>query len=153
MNNPVKIVLVCSSGGHLFQLFRLQDCFKDHPRFWVTFPTDDAKMILKSEKIYWAFYPTNRNLKNFIKNLFLAAKIIVREKPTYLVSTGAGVGVSFIYMARLLGVKTIYIESMTRIEDLSLSGRLVYFIAHHFLVQWEDLPKKYKRAVYAGRVI
>ena len=91
MNNPGKIALVCSSGGHLFQLFRLRDCFKAHPRFWVTFPTEDAKILLESEQVYWAFYPTNRSLKNFIKNLFLAAKIIAREKPTHLVSTGAGV--------------------------------------------------------------
>lgn len=148
-----QIALVCSSGGHLFELWRLKDCFERLPHFWVTFPTEDARVLLKDEPVYWAFSPTNRNIKNFVKNLFLAARILKRRKPTHVITTGAGVAVPFIYVAKLLGVKTIYLESLARIENLSLSGKLVYFLADHFLVQWEQLARRYRKAVYGGRVV
>ncbi len=148
-----KIALICSSGGHLFELWRLKECIEQHPHFWVTFLSEDAQVLLKDEQVYWAFSPTNRSIKNFVKNLFLAGRILRQEKPTHIITTGAGVAVPFIYVAKFLGVRTIYLESLARIENLSLSGKLVYFFADHFLVQWEQLAHKYRRAVYGGRVV
>ncbi len=152
-SNMDKIALICSSGGHLFQLFRLRDSFEKYPRFWVTFLTEDAQVLLKNEKVYCAYSPTNRNVINFIRNFFLALKIVRKERPTVMISTGAGVAVPFFYLGRMLGIKTIYLESLARIDDLSLSGKMVYHFADHFLVQWEDLARRYKKAVYAGKVI
>lgn len=148
-----KIALICSSGGHLFELLRLREAFVTEERFWVTFPTEDARVLLEEERVFWAFYPTNRSLGKFFRNLFLAGKILKRERPTHIVTTGAGVAVPFIYLAKFFRVKTVYLESLARIEDLSLSGKLVYFFADHFLVQWEELARRYRRAVYGGRVI
>jgi len=148
-----KIALICSSGGHLFELLRLRECFSDQPHFWVTFLTEDAQILLQDQRVYWAYYPTNRSLTKFAKNLFLAGKILRRERPTHIITTGAGVAVPFIYLARLFGAKTIYLESLARIDGLSLSGKLVYFFVDHFLVQWEELARRYRRAVYGGRVI
>ncbi len=148
-----KIALICSSGGHLFELLRLRECFSDQPHFWVTFLTEDAQILLQDQRVYWAYYPTNRSLTKFAKNLLLAAKILSRERPTHIITTGAGVAVPFIYLAKFFGAKTIYLESLARIDGLSLSGKLVYFFVDHFLVQWEELGRRYRRAVYGGRVI
>ena len=148
-----KIAIICSSGGHLFQLFRLREAFQDYPRFWVTFLTEDAQVLLKDEKLYCAYSPTNRNAVNFFRNLFLALKLIWKERPTVMISTGAGVAVPFFYLGRLMGIKTIFLETLARIDDLSLSGKLIYPVADHFLVQWADLARRYRKAVYAGKVI
>ena len=81
----MKICLVGSSGGHLTHLYLLEDWWKKHDRFWVTFEKQDAKSILKDEKKYWCFFPTNRNIKNLIKNTFLAIKVLIKEKPDIIV--------------------------------------------------------------------
>jgi len=148
----MRLCLVASSGGHLLQLVSLREAWQAHERFWVAFPTDDARALLEGESVRWAYYPTNRNAKNLVKNLWLAWRILRRERPHAIVSTGAGVAVPFLWVGRLLGVRTIYIESLARIQSLSLSGKLVYPIVHRFFVQWPELLHRYPKAIYGGRV-
>lgn len=149
----MKFALICSSGGHFYELYSLNDLWASSDHFWVTFPAKDTQCLLKNDRVYFAYYPTNRNIKNFLKNLYLSYKILSKEKPDVIISTGAGVGVPFVYLGKLLGIKTIFIESLTRIHRLSLSGKLVYFFADHFFVQWPELAKKYKKARYKGKLI
>ena len=146
----MKICLVCSSGGHLFALYFLKDYWLKYTRFWVTFPTLDTKSLLTGEKIYPAFYPTNRNILNLFRNFLLAARIFFVEKPDIVITSGAGVGVAFIIIAKFFRIKTVYIESLTRISDISLSGKLSYPFVNHFLVQWPELAKKYAKAKFVG---
>jgi beta-1,4-N-acetylglucosaminyltransferase len=148
-----KIALIASSGGHLFQLYSLKEFWGEKNRFWVSFPTEDAKHLLSAENVHWAFYPTNRNIKNLVKNLFLSVKILRNEKPDAIMSTGAGVAVPFIIAGRCLGIKTLYLESITRSEELSLSARLIYPFVDKLLVQWPQLAEKYKKAEFRGRII
>lgn len=149
----MKLCLVCSSGGHFFQLRSLNDLWQRHERFWVTFSSQDTKSLLNDEQVYWAYQPTNRNIKNLVKNTLLAFKILRTEKPDAIISTGAGVAVPFLYMGRLLGIRTIYIESLTRVNGLSLSGKLVYPVVNTMLVQWPQMADKYKKAVFQGQVV
>ena len=149
----VKIALVCSTGGHLFQLYSLKDYWKQFDRFWMTFNREDSKYLLKDEQVYWAYAPTSRNAINFIKNLFLSIKIIFQEKPDLIISTGSGVAVPLIYCAKIFGIKTIHIESLTRIKELSLTGKLLHNVVDEHFVQWEELAKKYKKAKFVGQVI
>ena len=149
----MKICLVCSSGGHFFELFSLNSLWEKYDHFWVTFPSQDTKSLLRGEKVHWAYSPTNRNLKNLLWNSYLAARVMAREKPTAVISTGAGVAVPFLYLGRLLGLQTVYVESLARITDLSLTGRLVYPVVHDFFVQWPELAGRYGRARYRGQVV
>lgn len=71
----MKISLVGSSGGHLAHLYMLKPFWKNKNRFWVTFNKVDAKSLLKNEQVYNCYFPTNRNIKNLIRNTFLAIKI------------------------------------------------------------------------------
>lgn len=148
-----SLCLVCSSGGHLFELYSLKSFWSNYDRFWITFPKVDAEHILSGERVYYAYYPTQRNMRNFLRNLTLAWRVLRTEKPTVIVSTGAGVGVPFLFLGKVLKITTIWIESLTRINGLSLSGKLVYPIADEFLVQWPELANKYKKAKYEGQVI
>src|SRR5207237_7782811 len=93
-------------------------------------------------------HPTRRHVGNFLKNAALALGLLRRERPDVVISTGAGVAVPFIWVARLLAVPTIYVELLTRARDLSLTGRLVYPVASRVVVRWPELARRRRRAVY-----
>jgi UDP-N-acetylglucosamine:LPS N-acetylglucosamine transferase len=69
-----------------------------------------------------------------------------------VVSDGAGVALPFFVIARLLGIKTIYIEVYDRIDSPSLTGRLCRPLTNLFLVQWEEQKRFYPRATLIGRL-
>ncbi len=149
----MKICLVVSTGGHLVQLTNLESMWKEHERFWVTFSKEDAKALLEKERVIWAHHPTNRNLLNLFRNLILAWNVLRKEKPDAIVSTGAGVAVPFFWIGKILGIRTVFIESLTRIHDLSLTGKLIYPFASRFFVQWPELGARYSKAIYAGNTL
>jgi len=149
----VNICLVCSSGGHFQELLRLRNVWRDYDHFWVTFPGVDTSPLLAEEEMIAAYHPTNRNLWNLFRNTLIAWRILRRKKPDIIISTGAGVAIPFFYMARFSGIKTVYIESLTRIHDLSLTGKIIYPVASHFFVQWPGLALRLKKATYGGQVL
>lgn len=148
----MKVCLVGSSGGHLTHLYMLKDFWKDKDRFWVTFDKEDARSILENEKVIPCYYPTNRNIKNLIKNTFLAIKVLLKEKPDLIISSGAAVAVPFFYIGKILGAKLIYIEVFDRIDKSTVTGKLVYPIADKFIVQWEEQRKVYPKAINLGSI-
>lgn len=148
----MKVCLVGSSGGHLTHLHMLKDFWKDKDRFWVTFDKEDARSILENEKVIPCYYPTNRNIKNLIKNTFLAIRILLKEKPDLIISSGAAVAVPFFYIGKILGAKLIYIEVFDRIDKPTVTGKLVYPIADKFIVQWEEQKKVYPKAINLGSI-
>jgi UDP-N-acetylglucosamine:LPS N-acetylglucosamine transferase len=79
-------------------------------------------------------------------------KVILCEKPDVVVSTGAAVGCITCFLSKLLGAKVIWIDSITNVERISLSGRMVRQIADLFLVQWSELAEKYSNRFPQGGV-
>jgi UDP-N-acetylglucosamine:LPS N-acetylglucosamine transferase len=149
-----RIGLVGSSGGHLVQVLAVRDAWRDDDRFWVTFRTPDAESALAGERVYWCHHPTNRNVKNLVRNTLLAIRVLVRERPTHLLSTGAAVAVPFFWMGRLLlRSTTIYLEVFDRIDTATLTGRLVRPVTRHFLVQWPEQLAAYPGAEVIGPVL
>ncbi len=148
----MKVCLVGSAGGHLTHLYMLKPFWAEREHFWVTFDKTDAQSLLVGEKVYSCYFPTNRNIPNLIRNTFLAYRVLRREKPDLLISTGAAVAVPFFYLGRLMGKKLIYIEVFDRIDKPTLTGRLVYPIVNQFIVQWEEMKKVYPKAVNLGSI-
>lgn len=146
----MKICFVTSSGGHLTHLIQLKDWWKDKERFWVTFDKVDSKSILKDEKKYWCYFPTNRNIKNLIKNTMLAFKVLKKEKPDLIISTGAASAIPFFYLGKIFGCKTVYIEVYDRIDKPTLTGKIVYPISDLFILQWEEQKKFYPKGEVLG---
>jgi len=144
------LLLVCSSGGHLMQMLELRPAWDAFSRVWVTFDKSDARSLLRGERVVYAHGPTNRNLRNLVRNLALAHRVLRVSRPSALVTTGAGVAVPFAWIARLRRIPVLYIESFTRIEELSMSGRMIRPIAERLYVQWPDTGKTGGR--YAGTV-
>jgi beta-1,4-N-acetylglucosaminyltransferase len=150
---PVDVLLVCSSGGHLLQLVRLEDAWAGFSRAWVTFDKSDARSLLQGERVLFAHGPTNRNIKNFLRNLRAAWQIIGRLRPKVVLSTGAGVAVPFAWIGRLRGARVVYVESLTRIDRPSLSCRLIAPAAARIYVQWPELAAELPRARFVGNVV
>lgn len=148
----MKIGLVGSSGGHLTHLYMLKPTWEKYDRFWVTFDKADAKSLLEGECMYPCYFPTNRNLKNLIKNTFVAIKVLFKEKPDVLISSGAAVAVPFFYLGKLMGTKLIYIEVFDRVDKPTLTGRLVYPIVDEFIVQWDEQLEVYPKAKNFGSI-
>ncbi len=148
----MKLCLVGSSGGHLMHLYLLKPFWRDKQRFWVTFDKADARSLLKGEKTHWAFFPTNRNVFNLIRNTFLAIRVLFRERPDIIISSGAAVAVPFFYIGKLFGVKTVYIEVFDRFDRPTLTGKLVYPVTDRFIVQWEEMKGVYPKAINLGSI-
>jgi UDP-N-acetylglucosamine:LPS N-acetylglucosamine transferase len=100
---------------------------------------------LQDYPVYWAYAPTNRNIPNLWRNFVLAAQVLLKERPQLILSTGAGVAVPFIILGKLLGCKTVFVESFTRVEALSLSARLAQPFLDVIYVQWEQLKQRYAK--------
>lgn len=148
----MKVCLVGSSGGHLTHLYMLKPFWQEKERFWVTFDKQDAASLLSGEQVYHCYFPTNRNLKNLIRNTILAWKVLGKEKPDLIVSSGAAVAVPFFYLGKLFGAKTVYIEVFDRIDKPTLTGKLVYPMADRFIVQWEEMKQVYPKAINLGSI-
>jgi len=103
--------------------------------------------------VYWCHHPTNRNVKNLIRNTVLAARVIGSERPTHLLSTGAAVAVPFFYVGRVAGARLIYIEVFDRVEKASLTGRLVKPVTQDFFVQWPEQMDIYPKASLLGPLL
>ena len=147
-----KIALVSSSGGHLTQLHMLSKSWENYDRFWVTFNKDDANTLLKGETVHHCYYPTNRSIKNTLKNTWLAIKLLTKEKPDLIISTGAAVAVPFFYIGKLLGAKTIYVEIFDRMDTPTLTGKLVHPVTDKFIVQWDSMEQVYKNSESFGGI-
>ena len=150
--SDLKICLVGSSGGHLTHLHMLKPLWENNDRFWVTFNKLDANSLLKHERVYNCYFPTNRNLKNLIKNTVLAIKVLHKEKPDLIISSGAAVAVPFFWLGKIRGSKTVYIEVFDRINKPTLTGKLVYPVTDKFIVQWDEMKKVYKKAINLGSI-
>ena len=148
----MKICLVGSSGGHLTHLYMLKPFWQDKERFWVTFGKDDAKSLLKGEKMYPCYYPTNRSLKALVINTKLAWKLLKTEKPDLIISSGAAVAVPFFWLGKLFGAKLVYIEVFDRINKPTMTGIMVYPITDKFIVEWEEMKKVYPKAINLGSI-
>jgi UDP-N-acetylglucosamine:LPS N-acetylglucosamine transferase len=80
--------------------------------------------------------------------------VLQSERPQVILSLGAEIALPFFYLGKLLRIKTIFIESWCRVENLSLTGRLVYPVADVFWVQWPGLLHAARpKARYHGAVM
>lgn len=150
-DSPKRILLVASPGGHLLQMLALQPAWGGLPRKWATLRRPDAIDLLADEDVTFAHGPTERNIPNLFRNLRLAWRLIHSYRPDVILSTGAGLAVPFFIIGRLHRSRLVYVESLTRVNELALSGRLVYPLADAFFVQWR-MAKPPRRAIYAGSV-
>ena len=149
----MKLCLVASSGGHLTQLFLLKDVWEERGHFFVTLRDYAAEELRLHSTVYiinWA------NRRHPVKLLMLGIhclKILLKEQPDVILSTGAAVGCIMCIIGKFLGKKVVWVDTISHVERLTLSGNVVRHFADLFLVQWPELAEKYKHVKYVGSVI
>jgi len=167
----MKIGIACSAGGHLTQALSLAEAFRGHECFLIlqNLPTVKKFNPPQFTRTYHLRILFNYALGirvtpwhivwlgvyiTLLENTFEIIKILVKEKPDILFSTGSEIAIPTFYIGKFLfGAKLIYLESVARMRDISRAGRLLMPIVDLFLVQWEELAQKYKKAKFWGRVI
>lgn len=155
-NNDYKQLKICiptSSGGHLAHMMLIKPVWENNPHFFVTFDKVDANSLLKNEKKYYCHYPTNGNYFNLLRNTFLALRILRKEKPDIIISSGAAISIPFFFFGKkFFKCKCFYIEVFDRINQPTKSGKFCYKYADKFYVQWDEMIKVYPKAEVLGRI-
>jgi beta-1,4-N-acetylglucosaminyltransferase len=149
-NSKMKVLLVCSSGGHLDQLLLLDDWLQQQDVAIATFFKPDALDRISRWRSYPLYWPTNRHIPNLIRNSGVAIRTIWRERPDIIISSGAACAVPFFYLAKLFHIKTVYIECYDRMDLPTLTARLVKPVADLFIVQWHSQLHGWPRRLYLG---
>ena len=134
-------------------MLKLSECWKGYETFSIT-TTEVVREKLQNFGPVYTVGECNRQHPILVfKVLLECIRIILKERPDIIISTGAAVGCIACFLGKFIGAKIIWIDSITNVEKLSLSGRMVRFIADLFLVQWPILSEKYRNTEYIGSII
>ncbi|XP_069823834.1 UDP-N-acetylglucosamine transferase subunit ALG14 [Dendropsophus ebraccatus] len=99
------------------------------------------------------------SLLSTLRSCAYSLPVTYRLMPDVILCNGPGTCIPICFSAILLGILgikkilIIYVESICRVESLSLSGKILYYVADHFIVQWPLLKDKYPNSVYLGRIV
>lgn len=148
-----RIGIITSRGGHIYQMYQLRPWWNKYDRFWVTFPGADTQTLLAGERVYFGYAPDTRNIINAIRHTVLAWRILRKEHPDLIISCGAGIAPPFFYIAKVLGIKTVFIEVYDLLTHATVSGRMIAPIADILLIQHKRQKMFYPRAVYKGPIL
>jgi len=154
-----KILAILGKGGHTTQMIRLLEKMpKDFTYSYVICYEDPISEKKVDGKLYKVNMPSRERDSNSMKiirtlrTIFQAIIVLMKDNPSVVVTAGPGVGAIFSYIGKLLRKKVIFIESWARVYSKSDSGKIVYPIADLFFVQWKEMEKVYRNAIYAGRL-
>lgn len=153
MKKQKKICLISSSGGHFEQLKMLKELSRKYEVFIVT---EKTKYNKDDKNINSFLIQVNRKevlfLVKMIINAIKSLKIIIREKPDVIISTGVLATIPMCILGKKFQKKLIYIESFAKITSPTKTGKLLYKYADRFYVQWEEMLKYYPNAICKGGI-
>jgi len=157
-----KILIVLGMGGHTSQILRLVDSLGPNFKYEYVVGHDDktsVKKIKYSGKIRRMRNPRLMKDKSLVRvffNMFPttidAFKLLWKSNPRVIISAGPSLTIPLFWLSKLMGIKTIFIESWVRVHHGSQTGKFVYPVSDLFLVQWKTMKQVYPKAVYAGRL-
>lgn len=154
-----KLLAIASAGGHWVQLQRLVPAWDDCEVVYVSTNADmlgDEGDVERPSRFYTVVDANAKTLLRVIVLFSQIVRILWKERPPVVLSTGAAPGCLALFVGKLLGAKTIWIDSIANSERLSLSGRLVSPLADVWLTQWEDLSDSSflgRKPGFAGNVL
>ncbi len=135
-----KVLAVASGGGHWVQLMRVSPAFADFEVVFLS-TNSDYRSQVQGRRFYLINDATRWEKIDLVKLALRLAWIIWKEKPDVVVSTGAAPGYLAVRLGKLLGTKTVWIDSIANVDCLSLSGAIVGRYADLWLTQWPHLEK------------
>ena len=147
----MKICIVSSCGGHLTEVRCLKPAYEKYAHFYVL----NDKAMLPSDmqgKTYFIAH-SERDWKFFL-NLWEAFRILRRERPDVILSTGAGPIVPFAIVGRLFfRIRIVFVETITSVHKATLTGKIMQHLAHRFFYQWKSLSAFFPKGEYGGPLI
>ncbi len=145
-----KILLVSSAGGHFSELNKL----KIDSEYQQVIVTEKVKNKENEKVDYYLTYGSRNQLFKyffiFILNFFKTLKIMLKEKPDIVISTGAHSCVAFFIVSKIMGKKNIYIESFAKVNSPSLTYKLSKKFLDKVIVQHKQMLKTYENSIYLG---
>jgi len=162
----VKLLVILGEGGHTKEIVTLVemlgDQVDDRPLEYVYLLVADdtvsASKISRPGPVYRVRRPRDKahhllgDVLKTLQSAWQSWSILRQVRPAALLTSGPAVAVPACVLARLMGVRVIFVETGSRVTALSLTGRIMYHVAHLFFVQWPGLQARYPRAIYAGRL-
>jgi glycosyltransferase involved in cell wall biosynthesis len=158
----LKLLVVLGDGGHTTEMLKLVELLGSNYAYsYMLADTDKISegKIKFQGPVYRVPPPSKKHHRSWLNfwrvfgPAFAELRVLRQVRPQAILSTGAGIAVPIAAWGRLTGVKVIHVETGSRIYSMSLTGKLMYRLAHLFFVQWETLQKDYPKAIYAGRLL
>lgn len=149
----IRLCLAASAGGHASELMKLADCWRGQDCFFVTTSHVVERQMAQHGRVYVVPESNRKQPLKILRTLALCIRILIRERPDAVVTTGAAVGCILALLGKLTGVRVAWIDSIANAERLSLSGRIVRPFADLVLTQWPELARQYKSVEYAGQIL
>jgi UDP-N-acetylglucosamine--N-acetylmuramyl-(pentapeptide) pyrophosphoryl-undecaprenol N-acetylglucosamine transferase len=152
----LRICLAASGGGHVRQLLDLEKAWQPYDYFFLSEVSPLSQSLARSHPVFFVDHfalgqarlgSPFKMLAAALRNFLQSARIIWRERPDIVISTGAGAVFFAVLWARLLGAKFILIESFARFDRPSAFARGAAPFAHYKIVQSATLAQKIPGAV------
>ncbi|XP_038212345.1 UDP-N-acetylglucosamine transferase subunit ALG14 homolog [Zerene cesonia] len=174
-NRTFRTILCIGSGGHTTEMLTLVSRMKLYlytPRLYVMADSDHTSevKVRKMESQYSdskiTKIPRSRNVnQSYVSSVFTTIyatlstiPVIYKFKPDLIFCNGPGTCIPICVVAFimrclfLVDCRIVFIESLCRVHSLSLTGKILQYIADIFVVQWLQLHKICLRSSYYGRL-
>lgn len=136
-----RLLAIASGGGHWVQLRRLVPAFEGFDVAYVS--TFDHYVTQVAGHRYYVVPNASRfELKGFLPGAWRALKILWRERPDAIVTTGSAPMLAFLLLGRMLGARTLWVDSLANPERMSSSGKIARFFAHQTISQWPEVAQR-----------
>ena len=135
-----KLLAIASGGGHWVQLLRLRPAFADYDVVFVSMLESYAEQVGQA-RFHLVPDASRFDLKGFAPVFLKALRIILKERPAAIVTTGSAPMLAFLMLGRAFGIRTLWIDSIANSERMSSSGRIARKIAHRCISQWPEVAR------------
>lgn len=146
-----RIIAIASAGGHWQQLMLLRPAYEGHKVTYMT--TLDGLAARFGATPAYRVPDCNRNtVGRMAATTVMIAWHMLRVRPHVVITTGAMPGLIALTLGRMIGARTIWVDSLANAERMSDSGRLARRVAHLRLSQWQGVAET-ENAEFAGRLL
>jgi len=154
----MRILFVLGSGGHTTRGLILSRQIKAEKTYMIPWESEVTKNKV-GKNYFRVFSPRFRakdnTLMTILRTLFLflhSFLLLLIVRPHVVISTGSGLTIPPFFLARFLKIKTVYIESPSRVYEPSIAGKLLIGRVDMWLSSWPDLAKRYRGVEYRGMI-
>ena len=143
MARAPRLLAVASGGGHWIELLRLRRAFAGWEVAYVSM-FDNYVSSVPGARYYTVPDASRFDKLAFPKVAAKALRIMLRERPDAIVTTGSAPMLAFLAIAKVMGTKTLWIDSIAQAEEMSSSGKLAKKLATVTVAQWPNVAAEEK---------